>query len=154
MGTSRNGYLIVKMASNFTNSLSAGMGRPRRDSALSVSNHIFQIVHLRISEELPRVRTDREGGVIEINPAFSSLCGYKFEEIRGRKPSSFLQGAESSSEAILVMRNAIRTRKTCCVEMVNYHKDQTTYRVQIHLSPQFNFLGELEGFQAIERKLD
>jgi hypothetical protein len=38
--------------------------------------------------------------------------------------------------------------------MVNYHKDQTTYRVQIHLSPQFNFLGELEGFQAIERKLD
>jgi len=144
----------VRIDPDFTNSLSADRERRHKDSALSVSNRIFHNVHLRISEELPRVRTDREGGVIEINPAFSSLCGYKFEEIRGRKPSSFLQGAESSSEAILVMRSAIRTRKSCCVEMVNYHKDQTTYRVQIHLSPQFNFLGELEGFQAIERKLD
>lgn len=142
------------MVPDFTNSLSGGRGEARKDSALSVSNRIFQNVSLRISEELPRVRTDREGGVIEINPAFSSLCGYEFEEIRGRKPSSFLQGTESSNEAILVMRNAIRARKSCCVEMVNYHKDQTTYRVQIHLSPQFNFLGELEGFQAIERKLD
>ncbi len=143
----------MRLIPDITHSLSGGREKPHKDFALSVSNRIFQNVRLRISEELPRVRTDREGGVIEINPAFSSLCGYEFQEIRGRKPCSFLQGSESSSEAILMMRNAIRSRKSCCVEMVNYHKDLTTYRVQIHLSPQFNFLGELEGFQAVERKL-
>jgi hypothetical protein len=37
--------------------------------------------------------------------------------------------------------------------MVNYHKNQTTYRVQIELAPQFNLLGELEGFEAVEHKL-
>ena len=38
--------------------------------------------------------------------------------------------------------------------MLNYHKDQTTYRVQIFLTPQFNLLGDLEGFEAEEHKLD
>jgi hypothetical protein len=37
--------------------------------------------------------------------------------------------------------------------MVNYHKNQSTYRVQIELSLRFNLLGELEGFEALERKL-
>jgi len=142
------------MVPHITTFLSPSSVGLQKHSALSVSDRIFQNVRQRISEELPRVRTDRDGKIIEINPAFSSLCGYEFQEIRGRKPSSFLQGTESSSEAIHAMRKAICTRKSCCVEMVNYHKDQTTYRVQIHLSPLFNFLGELEGFQAIERKLD
>jgi hypothetical protein len=37
--------------------------------------------------------------------------------------------------------------------MLNYHKDHTTYRVQIFLTPQFNLLGDLEGFEAEEHKL-
>jgi hypothetical protein len=37
--------------------------------------------------------------------------------------------------------------------MVNYHKNQSTYRVQINLSPRFNDLGDLEGFEAEEHKL-
>jgi PAS domain S-box-containing protein len=117
------------------------------------ADRIFESVLGRISEEPARVRTDAQGNVIQINPAFSGLCGYKFEEIRGRKPGSLLQGPETTLESVVALRIAIRSRRECTVEMVNYHKNQTTYRVQIELAPQFNVLGELEGFEAVERKL-
>ena len=119
----------------------------------TVAERIFEAVLDRISQEPARVRTDANGHVVDINPAFSGLCGYTFEEIRGRKPGSLLQGAATTEDSILALRNAIRSRKSCSVEMVNYHKNQSTYRVQIELSPRFNLLGELEGFEALERKL-
>ena len=118
-----------------------------------VAERIFEAVLGRISQEPARVRTDANGHVIDINPAFSGLCGYTFEEIRGRKPGSLLQGSETTEDSILALRDAIHSRKSCSVEMVNYHKNQTTYRVHIELSPQFNLLGELDGFEALERKL-
>lgn len=117
------------------------------------ADRICESVLGRISEEPARVRTDAQGHVIQINPAFSGLCGYTFEEIRGRKPGSLLQGPETTAESVLALRNAIRSRQGCTVEMVNYHKNKTTYRVQIELTPHFSFLGEIEGFEAVERKL-
>lgn len=130
---------------------------PREVSTPEVSTtaaeRIFQAVLDRITQEPARVRTDANGHVVDINPAFSGLCGYTFEEIRGRKPGSLLQGTETTEDSILALRNAIHSRQSCSVEMVNYHKNQTTYRVQIDLSPRFNLLGELEGFEALERKL-
>ena len=130
---------------------------PREVSTPEVSattaERIFEAVLDRISQEPARVRTDANGHVVDINPAFSGLCGYTFEEIRGRKPGSLLQGSATTEDSILALRNAIRSRKSCGVEMVNYHKNQSTYRVQIELSPRFNLLGELEGFEALERKL-
>ena len=130
------------------------MESPSPSLTLSAAERILENVLGRISEEPARVRTDAEGRITEINPAFSGLCGYQFEEIRGRKPGALLQGPETTTESVLALRNAIRSRQGCSVEMVNYHKNQTTYRVQIDLSPQFNILGELEGFEAVEHKLD
>jgi len=127
---------------------------PSPSLTLAAAERIFENVLGRISAEPARVRTDAEGRITEINPAFTGLCGYQFEEVRGRKPGSLLQGASTTPESILELREAIRDRKKCCVEMLNYHKNQTTYRVQIDLSPQFNILGELEGFEAVEHKLD
>lgn len=121
--------------------------------SVPAAERILEAVLDRISQEPARVRTDANGHVVEINPAFSGLCGYTFNEIRGRKPGSLLQGSETTEDSILALRNAIRSRESCSVEMVNYHKNKTTYRVQIDLSPRFNLLGELEGFEALERKL-
>lgn len=143
-----------EMISDITDS-SFSSNESKSASLTSVAaERIFESVLGRISEEPARVRTDAQGHVIQINPAFSGLCGYTFEEIRGRKPGSLLQGPETTTESVLALRNAIRSRQVCSVEMVNYHKNQTTYRVQIDLAPQFNLLGELEGFEAVEHKLD
>ena len=126
--------------------------KPTTLTSLS-SERLLESVLSRISAEPARVRTDAQGHVVEINPSFSGLCGYTFNEIRGRKPGSLLQGPETTEESVIALRDAIRSRAACSVEMVNYHKNQTTYRVQIDLSPRFNSEGELEGFEALERKL-
>jgi len=142
------------MISDITDSSLSIKESPSPSLTLAAAERIFENVLGRISAEPARVRTDAEGRITEINPAFSGLCGYQFEETRGRKPGSLLQGPATTPESILALKEAIRNRKKCCVEMLNYHKDHTTYRVQIDLSPQFNILGELEGFEAVEHKLD
>lgn len=110
-------------------------------------------VLLRIEAEPARVFTDEKGGIIAINPAFSNLCGYTFAEVKGKKPGSFLQGPATTPESIATLRTAIQTRTPCVTEVLNYHKDQTVYRVQIELHPWMDESSSLKGFMAVERKL-
>lgn len=111
-----------------------------------------RVAHL-IEQEVPRVRTDCEGRVVEINPSFSAMCGFSFPEIKGRKPGSLLQGPDTEPNCVAKLRNALHSGTECEVEIYNYHKDGTRYRVWIHVEPLRNESGELTGFEAVERKL-
>lgn len=122
---------------------------PRREAPES----LFSAVMSRIESEPPRVRTDASGHVVEINPAFSGLCGYSFQEIKGRKPGSLLQGPDTEPECIEIIRDAVRRGVPCTTEMLNYHKDGSRYRVLIRIEPLRDASGELTGFQATETKL-
>ena len=110
-------------------------------------------VLMRIEAEPARVFTDEQGHVIAINPAFSNLCGYTFNEVRGKKPGAFLQGPATTPESLAPLRAAIQTGTSCVTEVLNYHKDQSIYRVQIELQPWKDEKSSLKGFMAIERKL-
>ena len=101
------------MISDITDSSFSIKESPSPSLTLAAAERIFENVLGRISAEPARVRTDAEGRITEINPAFSSLCGYQFEEIRGRKPGSLLQGPATTPESILALREAIRDRKKC-----------------------------------------
>jgi PAS domain S-box-containing protein len=114
---------------------------------------VTEAVMLRVAAEPAKVVTDPDGMVVEINPAFSALCGYTFGEIRGRKPGSLLQGPLTLPDTIDMLRHAITTRTRCAVDMVNYHKDLSPYRVHIELRPLFKPSGRLSGFEAREWKL-
>jgi PAS domain S-box-containing protein len=105
-----------------------------------------------IEAEPARVVTDADGRVVRINPSFSQLCGFSFPEISGKKPGSLLQGPATTAESIEVLREAIRAKKSCQVEMVNYHKDKTPYNVRIELEPLSDTRGNHIGFQATEQK--
>lgn len=114
---------------------------------------VFENLIRRVENEPARVETDLNGCIMAINPAFSSLCGYSFQEIAGRKPSSFLQGADTERDAVAILRAAIAARESVEVCLTNYHKDGSAYRVAISIMPRTNENGDVIGFQAIERKL-
>ncbi len=114
---------------------------------------LHEAVIRRISAEPARVRTDANGHVVEINPAFSGLCGFSFTEIRGRKPGSLLQGPDTEADCVEIIRSAVRDGKSCETEMWNYHKDGSRYRVRIQIEPLVDGDGKLTGFQATETKL-
>jgi len=126
--------------------------RPAR-SGLPVAGSLKQRVLDRISAEPPRVRTDCEGRIVEINPAFCSLCGFSYPEIKGRKPVSLLQGPDTEQAPVETLRNAIRSGSACEAELFNYHKNGTRYRVRIQVTPIRDASGDLIGFEAVETKL-
>lgn len=116
-------------------------------------NSIRKKVLAQIDAAVPRVRTDPSGNVVEINPAFSGLCGFSFSEIKGRKPGSLLQGKDSEASSIAILRDAIKNGTACEAELFNYHKNGTRYRVRIQVVPLRDESGQLSGFEATEMKL-
>ena len=93
--------------------------------------------------------TDVTGGVEWVNQGFTRLTGYLFDEIKGRKPSSFLQGVNSNPESIIKMREQIALAKRCEVEIINYSKTGREYLVIVIIQPIFDANGELTGFFSI-----
>ncbi|MBX3737534.1 MAG: PAS domain-containing protein [Candidatus Didemnitutus sp.] len=99
------------------------------------------------------VVTDPAGRVEWVNDAFTALCGYTLDELRGRKPGALLQGAETDRAAVGRLRGAQRAGVGCNVELVNYHKDGSRYRVAVRMSPFLDEAGTPRWFVARERKL-
>ncbi len=93
-------------------------------------------------------------GVIEyVNHAFEKLTGYTLEEVAGKKPGSFLQGAETKPENKAAISQALRNREAITREILNYTESGEKYWVSISINPIFDNKGELEKFIAIEQNI-
>jgi len=110
-------------------------------------------IHQRITAEPARVETDSQGAIVSINPAFTGLCGYTFAEIQGRKPGSFLQGANTDPKSVAVLRQAVKKGRGCNVEIINYHKNGSAYLVHIAMETIHDENGDLTGYRAAETRL-
>lgn len=107
----------------------------------------------RISAIPAMVTTDRDGKIIGFNTAFTALCGYTLEEVRGRRPGDFLQGPLTDPRDAAELGRAVREGVSVTREIVNYHKNGTPYRVLVKINPVYDADGEVAGFTAVERKL-
>jgi PAS domain S-box-containing protein len=92
------------------------------------------------------------GGEIEwVNPAFVRITGYSLEEVKGKKPGSFLQGADTSKEAANYMREKIAARESFKnLEILNYSKGGMPFWVSIEIHPVKDIMGRVTKFIAIE----
>lgn len=84
------------------------------------------------------VMTGPDGLVRWVNPAFTDLCGYSLEEVRGKKLGPILQGEETDPAAANRLRNAVHGYRPCKETLINYHKNGTPYRVEISFTPIFD----------------
>jgi PAS domain S-box-containing protein len=85
-----------------------------------------------------------------VNPAFTAMCGYCLEEIKGRKPGHFLQGPDTDPAGVQRIREALRERRACREVLVNYHKAGSRYRVDISIAPILDDAGDPLWFVARE----
>ena len=99
------------------------------------------------------VVTNSRGLIQWVNPAFTAMCGFSLEELKGRKPGEVLQGAATDPNSVERIRDALRTRSGCRETLVNYHKDGTPYLAEIRIDPILNDEREPLWFVARERKL-
>lgn len=99
------------------------------------------------------VVADTNGRVEWINEAFTRMCGYTLDELKGHKPGQILQGPATDAAAVDRIRQAIRARTPCRERLVNYHKDGSPYLADIRISPVLDDGGDPLWFVARERKL-
>ena len=96
--------------------------------------------------------TNPEHPIIYCNPAFESMTGYRREEIIG-KNCRFLQGSDTDSEALEIIRQALTTESECQVILKNYRKDGTIFWNSFSISPVRDKKGKLTHFIGVQRDI-
>jgi PAS domain S-box-containing protein len=83
----------------------------------------------------PLVVSGPEGLVRWVNPAFTAMCGYSLEELRGKSLGPILQGEKTDFAAADRMRQAVRQGRPCHEKILNYRKNGEPYWVEIAITP-------------------
>ncbi len=99
------------------------------------------------------VMSGADGLVQWINPAFSAMCGYNLEELRGKKLGPILQGAGTDRETAERMRRAVREYGSCHETILNYHKNGSPYWVEVAITTILDDAGQPLWLVAREREL-
>ena len=87
-----------------------------------------------------------------VNPAFSALTGYREEEIIGRN-CRFLAGEATEPWITERIREAIRSRQSVLVDILNYRRDGSPFRNGVLVTPLFDDEGELAWFLGSQVEL-
>ncbi|GDX11165.1 hypothetical protein LBMAG57_29370 [Verrucomicrobiota bacterium] len=88
-----------------------------------------------------------------VNPAFSAMCGYALDELRGKNLGPILQGAKTDRDVAARMRSAVHEFRPCRETILNYHKNGTPYWVEVAITPILDDAGQPLWMIAREREL-
>jgi PAS domain S-box-containing protein len=80
--------------------------------------------------------------MIFVSDEFEHQTGYSAEEALGRN-CRFLQGPETSPEAIEAIRAAIRAQTPITIDILNYRKNGETFWNRLRIRPQYNANGQV-----------
>lgn len=93
--------------------------------------------------------TDENEAIVYVNRGFERLTHYTFEEVKGKKPGSFLQGKETLPETVQEIRNRIKNRQPFYNEILNYTKEGKPYWTSLSINPVFEN-DTLKNFIAVQ----
>jgi PAS domain S-box-containing protein len=88
-----------------------------------------------------------------VNPAFTAMCGYTLDELRGKNLGPILQGEKTDRETAARMRRAVKEYQPCLETILNYHKNGEPYWVEIAITPILDDAGKPLWMVAREREL-
>jgi PAS domain S-box-containing protein len=99
--------------------------------------------------------TDGRGRLIYCEPAFTEICGYRMEDLRGR-PLSLLQGEATEPAVRDALRASVLAHRPFTGIITNYRRDGSPYRVHLETHPVSDPDGQFlhfEGRVRLEREL-
>jgi len=96
--------------------------------------------------------TDKDGWITYVNPRFSELTGYTFDEVRDKKPSILNSGAQPPA-FYADLWETIKGGRSWTGEFCNKKKDGTFYWVKTIISPVKDANGMITHYIAIKEDI-
>ena len=97
------------------------------------------------------VIADGEGKIEWVNPAFTRITGYVLNEVKGKRPGSFLRGPHTDIGVSKIMGEKLRAGEGFKdLEILNYNKEGKPYWISIEVQPIHDEKGKVIQFIAIE----
>jgi PAS domain S-box-containing protein len=126
-----------------------------RKPSAALKDKLFAMLDERIQQRQEHgfVMTGPDGRVQWINDAFTAMCGYSLDELKGRSLGPILQGQLTDRATAARMRDAVHAHRPCTEALVNYHKNGTPYWVSINITPIHDADGKLLWMVAREIEL-
>ena len=97
--------------------------------------------------------TDAEGSIEYVNPGFTRLTGYSYDEAIGQKPGKLLQGKHTDPGTRARIRENLANQTPFYEEILNYSKDGSPYWISLAINPVFKG-GQLDKFISIQANID
>jgi PAS domain S-box-containing protein len=98
------------------------------------------------------VVTDGERRVTWVNEAFSLMCGYSLQELKGKSPGRLLGGSMTDPTSSQRIREALNSAQLITEEILNYRKSGRPYWVRLTICPIVNTANKVCGFIALGRE--
>ncbi|WP_020402830.1 PAS domain S-box protein [Gracilimonas tropica] len=95
--------------------------------------------------------SDNKKLITWVNKGFEQLTGYQLDEVKGRKPGDFLQGADTNTETVQEISEALNQQRSIETTILNYDKKGKPYWLNMSIDPIFDDKGNCTHFIAIER---
>ncbi|MFV8393774.1 PAS domain-containing protein [Flavobacterium sp. LB2P6] len=90
--------------------------------------------------------------IIYVNPAFSSMSGYAFEEISGKSADPF-NSPNSDTNELEKLLSSIKNKEECLIETISLTKNKEEYWVRFSMIPIYNSENELSHWISIQRDI-
>lgn len=116
--------------------------RRRAEERLKLTQEVFQSTAEGI------LVTDKEGTILETNPAFTTITGYSYDEARGRNPR-ILRSDKQDPQVYTELWQSLRTRGRWDGELINQRKDGSLYTQQSRLFAIYDARGEISHYCAV-----
>ncbi|MGH7945185.1 MAG: PAS domain S-box protein, partial [Opitutaceae bacterium] len=93
--------------------------------------------------------TDVDWHIEWVNESFERFYGYRFPEIKGRRPGDFLRGPDTSVETMAQIDAACARGEAFKGEVQNYTRDGQPRWVEIDIQPLKDDSGKVTGFMSL-----
>lgn len=108
-------------------------------SAFEAGNHSVTVSDAR-APDMP---------LIYVSPGFMAFSGYSRDEVIGRN-CRFLQGDLTDQPGLGILREAIKTRSECIVDLINFRRDGKRLYNRLSLMPIFDAAGQLALYLGLQ----
>jgi len=98
------------------------------------------------------VIVDRLGSIVWVNPAFTRLTGYSFDEAIGKNPNILNSGRQDKTFYAQLWKTVL-SGQVWAGEIINRHKDGSLYTEEMTITPVFDEIDEISHFIAIKKDI-